>query len=330
VNAAELPPATSPKPSAGFEGAITIKITWLRSFLAVAQQGGFGAAIPVLHLSQSQVSAHVAALESALGVQVFERSARPTRLTPAGELFRRYAQTALRELEDGVIAARMAGRPDSVRLAVGSYPSVSSAFLPAVLARFREGNPELTVELIEGTASTLEAALTSGAVDVAFRPLLPPLRASGFSHASLWHEEIVAVLPPDDPLARYEAVVVRDLVSRPLIGNPAGGVNEGGAFDLRRVLGETATDADVAYVTDQPATLVALVRSGLGVGVINRLALTTTELGGIEVRPIDSPTAFREVALFWKEQRAAERAINRFVDCARAAPLPPGVAAART
>ena len=42
--------------------AMLLKVSWLRSFLAVAERGGFGAATGTLHLSQSRVSAHISAL----------------------------------------------------------------------------------------------------------------------------------------------------------------------------------------------------------------------------------------------------------------------------
>src|SRR5260370_20207258 len=66
--------------------AMSLQTAWLRSFLAVADKGGFGAATLVLHLSQSRVSAHIAALEHALGVTLFDRKARPICTTEAGQL----------------------------------------------------------------------------------------------------------------------------------------------------------------------------------------------------------------------------------------------------
>ena len=84
--------------------AMSLQTAWLRSFLAVADKSGFGAATLVLHLSQSRVSAHIAALEHALGVSLFDRKARPVCMTEAGELFRGHALTALLELQSGVFA----------------------------------------------------------------------------------------------------------------------------------------------------------------------------------------------------------------------------------
>jgi LysR family carnitine catabolism transcriptional activator len=99
-----------------------------------------------------------------------------------------------------------------------------------------------------------------------------------------------------------------------LIGNPSGSREDGGGFDLRHAAGEAADLLNVVYLTDQPSTLVSLVRAAIGIGVISQLALSTTTTDGIAVREIDSPTAFRDVALFWNEQSNRNPSLDVFVD----------------
>lgn len=305
--------------------AMELQTAWLRSFLAVADRKGFAAATLVLHLSQSRVSAHIAALEHALGVSLFDRKARPVRMTEAGELFHGHALAALLELQSGIDAARSTLDNFVARVTVGSYPSVSSVYLPSVLRELKTKYPGVTVDLLEGTASSLEEMVVNGTVDLAFRPLLPKMRESTLCHRTIWREDIVAVMRDGDPFADQVSVGIDDLLSRPLIGNPAGSEEEGGGFDLRNALGEAADGADIAYVTDQPTTLVALVRSAFGVGVINRLALETTSTEGLAIRIIDSPTAHREVALHWTRRRADSAVVKAFLDAQQQVPLPPGV-----
>jgi LysR family transcriptional regulator, carnitine catabolism transcriptional activator len=304
---------------------MSLQTSWLRSFLAVADSGGFGAATLSLHLSQSRVSAHVAALEHALGVMLFERKFRPTTLTAAGELFRGYAQASLQELQLGINAARGTLDQFSGRVGVGSYPSVSSAYLPSILRILNQQCPGSTVELSEGNASWLESAVAAGRVDIVFRPLEPKMRLAGMRSRLIWREDVVAVTRAGDPMSQHDTVDLAELVQRPLIGNPAGSEDSGGGFDLRRALGEAAERANIGYLTDQPATLVALVRGAFGVGVINRLALQTTSTDGLAIRRIDSPTAYRDVALFWAGRKDSNELVRAFLHAQMAAELPPGV-----
>ncbi|MFC1442259.1 LysR family transcriptional regulator [Streptacidiphilus sp. N1-10] len=305
--------------------AMSLQTAWLRSFLAVADKGGFGAATFALHLSQSRVSAHIAALEHSLGVTLFDRKARPICTTEAGELFRGHALNALLQLQRGVEAARSTLDNCVAHIRIGSYPSVSSTYLPSVLLALTSKHPGITIELHEGTASTLEEMVVSGAVDLAFRPLLPKMHETTLCHRTIWREDIVAVLREQDPFTRKASLGVADILERPLIGNPAGSEEEGGGFDLRNSLGEDAARADIAYLTDQPATLVALVRSAFGIGVVNRLALETTSTEGLTTRTIDSPTAHREVALFWARRRSDSAVVKAFLAAQEEARLPPGV-----
>src|SRR4051794_883376 len=63
----------------------TLDIAPLRSFVAVADCGGFQRAAESLHLSQSSISQHVRRLESATGRPLVERQGRGSRFTPDGE-----------------------------------------------------------------------------------------------------------------------------------------------------------------------------------------------------------------------------------------------------
>jgi DNA-binding transcriptional LysR family regulator len=308
----------------------SIQTAWLHSFLVVAEQGGFGAATMTLHLSQSRVSAHIAALEHALGAKLFERKSRPTTLTPAGELFRPYAEAALGQLRQGVEAVRNTIDLAVGRIVIGSYPSVSCSYLPSVLRALTGHHPGVTATLMEGTAASLEAALVAGTVDIGFRPLLPAPREAGLCTRPIWREPIVAVMRADHVLSAQRAVTVPDLLANPLIGNPSGAEEEGGGFDLRRVLGAEFARATIAYLTDQPATLVALVRSAFGIGLINTLALTTTSTDGLVTRPIESPTAYRHVAVFWNQRRSRDQAVRAFLRAIDEADLPDGVVALRS
>jgi DNA-binding transcriptional LysR family regulator len=172
----------------------------------------------------------------------------------------------------------------------------------------------MSIEILEGNAASLEVALSSGTVDVAFRPLQPPVRDHRLTTRALWREAVVAVMRDDDPLAAQTRVGVHDLEGRALIGNPSGGREDGGGFDLRHAAGDAADSLNVAYLTDQPSTLVSLVRAAFGIGVISQLALATTTTDGIAVREIDSPTAFRDVALFWNDQSNRNPSLDVFVD----------------
>ena len=62
--------------------AYGFRMDWIVSFVAVARHGGFSAAAKATFRSQSRISEHIAELEKALGVQLFDRTTHPARLPP--------------------------------------------------------------------------------------------------------------------------------------------------------------------------------------------------------------------------------------------------------
>src|SRR5687768_47914 len=73
----------------------TMKLTVVRTFLAVAEARSFTSAAKTLGVPTSSVSRGVTRLEAALGTRLFERTTRKTRLTAAGRLYYEHARRAL-------------------------------------------------------------------------------------------------------------------------------------------------------------------------------------------------------------------------------------------
>ena len=70
-------------------------------FLAVAKYESFTRAAASLYVSQPALSQQIKQLEETLGTTLFDRSGRTVKLTDAGEVYARYAQQALQDLEEG-------------------------------------------------------------------------------------------------------------------------------------------------------------------------------------------------------------------------------------
>ncbi|MFK0018673.1 hypothetical protein [Streptomyces sp. NPDC090798] len=66
-------------------------------------------------------------------------------------------------------------------------------------------------------------------------------------------------------------------------------------------------------------------RSAFGTGLINRLALRSTSTDGLAIRTIDSPTAFREVALVRARRRAETAGVKVCLEHCSAASVAPEV-----
>src|SRR5947209_19462593 len=95
--------------AAGLLSLAMIELRHLRYFLAVADELKFGRAAVRLHMAQPPLSVAIRQFEAEVGTELFARSSREVRLTPAGEVFRARATETLEALERALSATRRAG-----------------------------------------------------------------------------------------------------------------------------------------------------------------------------------------------------------------------------
>jgi len=295
---------------------------WLETFVAVAELGSFSGAAVLVRRSQSRVSAHVAALETALGTPLVDRRHRPVGLTDAGEVFLPFARRALAAQEEGAAAVDSLTGVSRGRVVVGAHPSVSAGFLPQVLTGFLDAHPGVRVELSEGTTVGLIDGICSGRFHLAISSTTGS-SSTGLVRHLLWREPYVVAVPADHPLTssslplRPEQLALTPLI---VIARPGSGVDP----DTGSALARWALAPEVAWRTEQPQTLANLVKAGLGVGLINRFAMDVCETTGLAVLQVGSIAEGRTVAL-WRDparyMSAATRSLHRTI---LDAPRPPG------
>jgi DNA-binding transcriptional LysR family regulator len=136
----------------------------LRSFLAVAEEGGISAAARRLGVTQPALSRQIKALEDELGVVLLDRGARSFVLTPAAELLWEEGR-GLAENWDSLIErvrSQAAGKP----LRIGYSPSLASDILPAAIERFSQLHPSLRISLHELSSLEMLQMLGAGQLEM--------------------------------------------------------------------------------------------------------------------------------------------------------------------
>jgi DNA-binding transcriptional LysR family regulator len=288
------------------------RLDWIVSFVAVARYGGFSAAAKATFRAQSRISEHVADLEKSLTVQLFDRTAHPAALTPEGRALLPHAEEILNRLG---LLADLSTTPATVHF--GTYPSAAAWLFPQVVANLRSRHPHLQLLLHEAPSIQLEDALTRGELDLAIRPLHPLVTNDALAHTLLWREPLVAVFPA---ARKVETVSLGELAELPLITiGEASGARQ---FEAHLAFASAGLNPSSAFRTNQPQTLLALVRQGLGIGVTNALAMTTANLDGVRLVPIRDAGVERQVAVFWHRDRPRSTALAGVIDAVQAVPEP--------
>lgn len=192
-----------------------MELRQVRYFLVVAEELHFGRAAERLHIVQSSVSEQIRRLERELGVELFTRSTRTVRLSPAGAAFLPHARAVTAAEAAAREAVRehraVAGRP---RLRLGTNVGLGTR-LDELLTHLTALTPELTVDLVDLPAAARLARVRDGALDAALVRGAPEGQ-DGLELLPAWDDELVAVLPPDHPLAAAPQVALADLAALPL------------------------------------------------------------------------------------------------------------------
>jgi DNA-binding transcriptional LysR family regulator len=298
------------------------RLDWIASFAAVAEHGGFSAAASALYRSQPRISIHVAELERALGVKLFDRSTHPAVLTPEGRTVLPHARAVLEHVQALCDSAASAGGQvrGEVRLAI--YPSASAYLLPELLVSLREAHPAVNLVLREGPTRALDELLLRGEADLAVRPVMPPVSGGRLAHAVMWREPLVAVVGAGHPLASEPFVQLGELADMQLITIGEQEDRTSSQFETNLVFDQAGLTPHVMFRTNQPQTLVALVRRGLGTGVTNCLAMSTSNLTGVRLVPIADTHCQREVALWWRTDETRSPATKAVHDLISSLPTP--------
>lgn len=245
----------------------------LSVFCRVVDAGGVHRAAEMLYVAQPVVTAHVQSLEKRLGTELFERSGRAIRLTPAGHAVYEWASETLtraRELErelDGISGGTLGAATIAASMSIGSY------VLPAILSDFRRDRPGAAVSLSISDPEHALEAIATGAADFAVIVCerLPEL--DGFDAEILGREGMALVVAPDYPIRTDDSceLSVEDIRRLPFIESPKGYIRR---HLIAAQLGSVGlTDLSVVIELGHPEAMKRAARAGLGATVLFRSAV---------------------------------------------------------
>ncbi|WP_395703660.1 LysR family transcriptional regulator [Aquabacterium sp.] len=282
-------------------------------FRALMLAGSVTRAAELLHTSQPTVSRDLARLEQLLQMSLFDRvrgRLRPTvrALALRDEIERSYiglerigaAAAALRHFSEG-------------RLAVACLPALAHALLPEAVRRFAAAHPQASVAITPIESPLLEQSLTEQRCDLGLteQTEAPP----GTTLLPLLQVHEVAVLPAGHALLAKKALKLADFKGQRFVSlAPEDPYRQqlDALFAAQRVPRVMALEAGSAVA------VCALVRQGLGVGIVN--PLTALELAGdaLQIRPLAVKVPFH-VGLVLPELRPPSPLREAFVAALREA-----------
>lgn len=266
---------------------LSMELRHLRCFLAVAEELHFARAAERLHIEQSPLSRAIKELEEDLGVVLFARTTRSTRLTRAGKLFLEHVPrvfTALQQARDSVKAAAN-GFHGQLRVALSD--GITPSRLPALLALCRQEEPEVEIRLFEVPLSQQIKGLHDDLYDVGFA------RADevgdGLIAEAVWNDPLMVAVPARHPLLTYKRIPLEEVLRYPLVLADLHAC-EGYARQIERVLRRVDHEPLIAERVASVDLMMALVSAGFALGLAGASQIATGREPGVVARPLAGRT----------------------------------------
>ncbi len=232
---------------------------------------------------QSAVSAAVKSLEADVGAVLLERTSKRLRLTDAGAALLPQARATLGAAQAAYDAVHEVHGGLRGTLRIGTMISIGLVDVPALLGRFHELHPGVTLQVRAAPSGSagLARALLDGSLDVAFVSLPGP-QPGALTVRDLVSARLVLVTRADHRLAGERWVELEQLANEPFVDFPRGYGNRvltDRAFLSRGVERQVTLEAvDIATGAD-------FVRHGLGVALLPDFAVPDDP----RLRAIDVP-----------------------------------------
>lgn len=271
-----------------------MELRQLEYFVAVAEEANFTRAAERVHISQSGVSAQIRQLENELGAQLFDRSGRTARLTPAGIATLEHARSALASVE----AARQA--VDEVnglvrgKLVVGMVTACTVTTLFDALSTFHRAHPGVEITLLEDTSDRLVDRLRANTIDLALVGTSATTPA-GLEACEIAREPLVAAVPGGHPLSSHGRATLADLERYSLISLPTGTGVRTAFDDACTALG---VQMRITLQAGAPAAVADLAIRGLGVAILST-SMAAQQAPWLTALPIDGVDTETVLSLVW-------------------------------
>lgn len=262
----------------------------VRYFLAAAECLNFTRAAERCNVAQPSLTRAIKLLEHELGGPLFHRERANTRLSDLGTVVLPYLSQIFEQSMSARRAAEALKSLAKTKVRLGVMCTIAPDQLIALFSAVVRRHADIDLELIDGAGGALHDKLLAGQLDAAIycrgaQPLDDRVHAM-----PLFRERMMIVVAPDHPLARQDAIAVRDL--------------DGGLYlqrlncefkgELSPHMLRQGVKAQTVYRSERDDWILGMVAVGLGYAFMPEHCVTHP---GVIARPLVDPEFWRTVNL---------------------------------
>ena len=144
-----------------------MEIKWLKTFIAVVEEGSFRAAAEKLYISQPSITVHMKLLEEYLQVQLFHREHTKVNVSVIGKKYYPMAKKLVAQIEASTKEIHLESLNPAIPLIISVSPALLYTNILEQIHNFIELRPQYNVEIVMEDHVRLEHALKTQRIDVA-------------------------------------------------------------------------------------------------------------------------------------------------------------------
>ncbi len=282
----------------------------LRIFVAVAERLHFTQAAQALGLTQSAVSAAIAALEDRYGIELFHRVGRHVELTSAGQAFRDEARDVLgaaARAEDSL--AEITGLARGHLRLTGSQ-TIATYWLPPRLLRFRQTYPGIQIDLAIRNTTQVAASVLAGEAELGF--VEGSITTPALTVRTVDDDRLVLVVGQQHAWAADRALTAEDFRKIPWVLREPGSGTRAATVSLLSSRQLTLADITVCLELPSNEAVRTAIEAGAGATVMSfSVVATGLRAGVLKAAACAMPT--RRFSLLHHRERRLSGAAKAFL-----------------
>lgn len=273
-------------------------LTQLSYMIAVAEAGNFTVAAEQVFVTQPTLSMQIQKLEDELGVQIFNRTKKPIRLTKVGEQILQQARNILAEAKrmDDIVAQEKGFIGGEFKL--GIIPTVMPTLLPMFLNTFVNKHPKINLKIQELNTDNIISQLKEGKIDAGIAAT--PLKYDNIEERPLYYEPFVGYIPEQHRLNKVEQLSQEDLQDENILVLEEGHCFRNQALSFCSLKKNNAFDLKSGSFE----TLINLSNEGLGMTLVPYLnTLNLSRENKAKLKYFQDPPPAREISLVFPKSQ---------------------------
>lgn len=278
----------------------------LEYFKVIAETKNFTTASNILLVSQPALSKAISKLEEELNVPLFEREGRNIKITKYGDVFLKYAESALNDIERGIEKIQdMKNNNDRV-ISIASTYCIGSTIIPFLISNFLNSHMQTKFNFNNESTDEILKDLKYGKIDLGFFDDIKRLNDYPEIEVSLVKkEEYVLIVPKNHYLSNKEEVYLKDLKEENFIVYNARDNEK--KISYAELIGYTPK---ISVEPTEASMLASLVSAGAGISVVvNTPMININKISKIRIK---DDIGYKKIYMGWNKETYISKISEEF------------------